>query len=423
MKGVESGEIPGPVFFATISEPLGIVPMDMWDDFPAYDVPGLFGNDPQRTGMFTADWNKSQFGQRYMIPFDKEAKDKSIDILGDVVAKFVENNQSPDRRFISFVDAKDMGSTTHSLMLERAEKTLDQEIVPSSLRFGKTDPAASRPSAKATYDHIRQVLVGTEEGNPAIDEPSLSRFPDVQSMLSVGGFGTLSSTRIATMQNEETGNPSVESGYNQSIDIGPVVEFAKDATEKSVRADGLYETMLMIEAEYTSLSKEDRNGKRGQVLQNWYDQTSDEFTAAETVREQTEYDRYFRGSDFYYDTMPGGVEKYDDSRAFSIRAERGPKIVMDIEIREAQENEQRERFSQTVSNGAAAVNLFGSAGPMNRYLMNKAKAFNHPVQSVQLNFSEKVSLKEDISNVQDLHEAGLISFLLYKELIGDVELL
>ena len=76
-----------------------------------------------------------------------------------------------------------------------------------------------------------------------------------------------------------------------------------------------------------------------------------------------------------------------------------------------------------MSNGAAAVNLFGSAGPMNRYLMNKAKAFNHPVQSVQLNFSEKVSLKEDISNVQDLHEAGLISFLLYKELIGDVELL
>lgn len=165
LKEVESGEIPGPVFFATISEPLGIVPMDMWDEFPAYDNPGLFEDGPLRSGMSTKDWNASQFGQKYMLPFDQEAKDKSIDILGDVVANFVENNQSPDRQFMSFVDAKDMKSTTHSLMLNRAEKTLDREIVSPSVRFGKTSDVP-RARWQHTYEHIRSIL--SQPAAPAV---------------------------------------------------------------------------------------------------------------------------------------------------------------------------------------------------------------------------------------------------------------
>ena len=161
LKEVESGEIPGPVFFATISEPLGIVPMDMWGEFPAYDNPGLFNDDPMRSGMETKDWNASQFGQKYMLPFDQEAKDKSIDILGDVVANFVDNNQSSGRQFMSFVDVKDMNPkkpTTHALMLERAEKTLDREIVSPTARFGKGPNVGGQPKWPRIYDHIRKIL-------------------------------------------------------------------------------------------------------------------------------------------------------------------------------------------------------------------------------------------------------------------------
>jgi len=96
---------------------------------------------------------------------------------------------------------------------------------------------------------------------------------------------------------------------------------------------------------------------------------------------------------------------------------------MDIAIRELQENEQRSRLNDTIELGAPLVDMFGEFGSINRYVFNKAKFFKHPVQSVQLTTSEKINLKRNISNVHDLHEAGLISFLLYKELIGDVELL
>ena len=253
--------------------------------------------------------------------------------------------------------------------------------------------------------------------------PVTGRFSDPKNMLKAAGFGTLPAARIATQQEEEQGNPSMDSGYEQSIDIGHVVEFGEQVIDKKLRADRLHETMMMIEAEYASLSKENADGKRGEVLNNWYSKTSGEFAAAEADFEQTEKDRYFMGSDFYYDTLPEGVEDFDQSRAFVIKDLRGPKIVMDIPLRQAQEEEQSIRFSETMKSGPRSVDLFGRSGSMNRYIMNKAKHFDHPLQSVQLNFSEKMSLKKDITNVEDLNEAGLISFLLYKELIGDVELL
>jgi|TARA_R110001583_G_scaffold16234_4_gene66122 hypothetical protein len=162
-KDIEEGRLYGSVFFVTISEPLGVVPQDMWDSFPAYDNPGLFGNDPQRTGMIKADWDKSEFGQRYMVPFDPAAKAQAIKSLGDVIAGFVQNNQIEGREWISFVESKDMKSTTHSLMLDSAGESLGGDIVEVKGRFGKTNPD-KRPGWKNTYEHMKGVLGNRQKG-------------------------------------------------------------------------------------------------------------------------------------------------------------------------------------------------------------------------------------------------------------------
>ena len=154
---IEEGRLDGSVFFVTISEPLGVVPQDMWDSFPAYDNPGLFSNDPQRTGMFTSDWNESEFGQRYMIPYDPEAKTRAIKALGGVIADFVQGNQLEGRRWISFIESKDMKPTTHSLMLDSAQQTLEEGVVPQEGRYPKTDPT-KRPGWKGTYQHMKGIL-------------------------------------------------------------------------------------------------------------------------------------------------------------------------------------------------------------------------------------------------------------------------
>lgn len=44
------------------------------------------------------------------------------------------------------------------------------------------------------------------------------------------------------------------------------------------------------------------------------------------------------------------------------------------------------------------------------------------MQSVQLNNSDKMVLEQDLNNLESLKEDGLISYLLYKELKGDLVL-
>jgi hypothetical protein len=110
----------GNLYFVTISEPLGIVPMDMWDDFPQYDNPGLFSDPVQRSGLFTADW-KRLFGvdKRLKTPFDESLQKKCIEYLGKIIDQFLGNNS--DKNILSFVeDFK--GAGTHSQMLDVSGK-------------------------------------------------------------------------------------------------------------------------------------------------------------------------------------------------------------------------------------------------------------------------------------------------------------
>ena len=106
------------LYFVTISEPLGIVPMDRWADFPQYDNPGLFRDDALRSGMTSAEWAASPFGRRYALPFDEAARAQSIAVLGDVVAGFLEHHGG--RRIIAFVDSLDGPESTHGEMLDHA---------------------------------------------------------------------------------------------------------------------------------------------------------------------------------------------------------------------------------------------------------------------------------------------------------------
>ncbi len=145
---VAAGERPG-VYFVTISEPLGIVPEDDWADFPQYDNPGLFPDDAQRSGMFKSDWDEA-FGERMVVPFDREAQQQCLDVLGDVVGRFLAQNARPGRRFVAFVDETSGAPTTHGQMLDRAlaaHPTLNLE------RYTKR--AAPRTSPQA---HIEEVL-------------------------------------------------------------------------------------------------------------------------------------------------------------------------------------------------------------------------------------------------------------------------
>jgi hypothetical protein len=105
------------IYWVTISEPLGIVPEDHWDDFPLYDNPGLFTSQGQVPTKF---W-LNQMGKQasFAYPFDQIAFKECIKILGDVIKKFYEFNKQiyPNLKFISAVETPSEKST-HSAMLD-----------------------------------------------------------------------------------------------------------------------------------------------------------------------------------------------------------------------------------------------------------------------------------------------------------------
>jgi hypothetical protein len=109
------------LFFATVSEPLGIVPQDMWEDFPQYDNPGLFDDTAMQSGLMTKDWSKSPIKTKRVMPFDTNAYDQSIDKLSNTIAKFLDNNN--DKKFLAFVDHPDGSLSTHGDMLNKASKS------------------------------------------------------------------------------------------------------------------------------------------------------------------------------------------------------------------------------------------------------------------------------------------------------------
>lgn len=115
-----------PVYFVTVSEPLGIVPSSLWSDFPQYDNPGLFKDDTQQSGgLFTSDWQHHYGTGKQKMPFDTAAYAKCIEFLGNIIHQFIENN--PQVQYVSFVEDKMFKVSsnnvgTHSAMLSHTNK-------------------------------------------------------------------------------------------------------------------------------------------------------------------------------------------------------------------------------------------------------------------------------------------------------------
>ena len=139
-------ENPKKVFFVTISEPLGVVPQNHWEDFPQYDNPGLFKDVVQRSGgLFTRDWEE-HFGKRYKMPWSQKDYDQSIEILAGKLKTFVNNNQKANRVFVSFVgDDNTLG--THQDMVNKSG------VIPKENQFLKRAAPRDEP-----YDYIKSVL-------------------------------------------------------------------------------------------------------------------------------------------------------------------------------------------------------------------------------------------------------------------------
>lgn len=148
-KDVRHGLLPK-VYFVTLSEPLGIVPEEFWDDFPQYDVPGLFASNARRTSLLTRQWQASPFKKVMVTPYDPKAYQDVIHILAEVIARFLKLNS--DRVFLSFVEDHSEKST-HSDMLDEAT-VLAPGILHPENRFWKRGQPRQAP-----YPYIRDILL------------------------------------------------------------------------------------------------------------------------------------------------------------------------------------------------------------------------------------------------------------------------
>ena len=264
--------------------------------------------------------------------------------------------------------------------------------------------------------------------NPGTFDPTN---PSIMGGIGVGA-AVPAAAAVRSQRQEEQGNPlldppeyesmSYEGGYSQAIDFSETAALVEKMIGLSNEAQDLYTQMGLIEAEYGSLTEEDKIGKRGKLLAEWYDDSADKFSEAGRQLDESEYDRYLMGSDTYYDTDPKGIQGYDDVRLFVNTGYSGDPMLLDADLRASQENKQRNRLKETIGNGGPMLDMFGKSGDLNRYLYQKAKFFEHPVQTVQLNNDQKRILAKDYYNLEALKETGLISYLLYKELLGNVEL-
>jgi hypothetical protein len=142
-KEVQDGKMK-PIYFVTLSEPLGVVPQDLWGDnpqdyFPQYDNPGLFKDTPLQTGMMTKDWEKSPLGSKREMPFDDEAYEKAIEELGHVIGEFINNNKN--HQYISFVehaDSKKISSHSHMLDIAQQVSGIDIPRNPKKAAVGRS---------------------------------------------------------------------------------------------------------------------------------------------------------------------------------------------------------------------------------------------------------------------------------------------
>lgn len=145
----------GKIYFVTISEPLGVVPQDLWDNFPQYDNPGLFRDPVMRSGLFTKDYENTPIKTKHIIPFDETAYEQAIKNLGSTIEQFINNNKLDGRVFVSFVeDQSGRIKTTHSDMLDKANVA---EILPPEQRFPKPSGKTSR-NKETPIDHYMKYL-------------------------------------------------------------------------------------------------------------------------------------------------------------------------------------------------------------------------------------------------------------------------
>jgi hypothetical protein len=70
--------------------------------------------------MMTKDWEKSPIGSKREMPFDDDAFIESINRLGQVIGTFIKNNSNHE--FVSFVEHPSRTRSTHSMMLDVAER-------------------------------------------------------------------------------------------------------------------------------------------------------------------------------------------------------------------------------------------------------------------------------------------------------------
>jgi hypothetical protein len=135
------------VYFVTISEPLGVVPMDFWSQFPQYDNPGLFHDDALRSGMLSEQWKDSPAGKKMIVPFDEAAYQKSINLLGIEIGAWMQAHK--DRSFVAFVANSDYSPSTHEQMLQVASQASGLSI----------ESFFKKPVARKTpYGYMREVL-------------------------------------------------------------------------------------------------------------------------------------------------------------------------------------------------------------------------------------------------------------------------
>lgn len=145
----------GNIYFVTISEPLAIVPQDMWEEFPQYDNPGLFLDSGSRCDLATKEWIKLfpeyNLDKYMLIPFDQSMYDKCVAKLGSVINQFVSNiyKHKPDLKMLSFV--KDHGKErSHSDMMSH----IDNKIQDLITKYTKTGAKSTRayPWIKSKLD-------------------------------------------------------------------------------------------------------------------------------------------------------------------------------------------------------------------------------------------------------------------------------
>jgi hypothetical protein len=290
----------------------------------------------------------------------------------------------------------DFKNAPHSMHIVLMNPTQFKSDIGNLGTFDPKDPrilygaGAAVPAAAAVRSQRTE-----EEGNPAPDEPM----------------------EEAPYEPYYTGDD-----YVQSYELSDSRQVYDEQIGLQSRFDELTNELGMVEAEYYSLTDAERASKRGDVLHEWYNDRLDELSSVEEQLEPDGYLRFLKGEDYYYETSPYSLDDFDARRAFDVTGSAGPKIAENIELRSAQELHQVGLFQSTVDMGGPMVHMSGRNGAMNRFVYNKAQEFNHPVQTIQLNRPDKLSLMKDIDNVQSLKDAGLISFLLYKELLGDVKL-